>query len=560
MSRLTRENPANRFRNRGGSQKDAASDVRETASGATINTAAIAGAQSDGGGDVAAALASIHAQAAAAGLAIVDLPVSTLAPHPLNAKRRSAPQPGHPKWEELVGSIREVGRVVIPLLVVTRAAFLEHRPALVDRVPADAEHIAIYGHRRSAAARFVGLDTVPVIVDDSVMENGGDLVAMGLENSGRDDLDILETAHQYANFIDDGLSQPAIGEIMGVSQPTVSRHLALLWLSPEAQAVVSTDKKAGTIGLVAAETLARELPIGKARWEWQSFIDDDSTSPERADDQRTALTYILEGTPAKRAVERVRAERRSRLVAAESGFELIEDPRARFGAQFDRHQLLEVPAAGTGGVVAALDADTRTLVYFRETIPESKPTDDRAASAEPVEQTGPAGQAVEGDEDSRLRAAAQRARRAAAATSAAKGASKDRLSTLLIQLTKSRVRTDAPRVWALAHSWLHVSDASSASEWQARFERETDPKAIQRGLWAVALAACETRASDKSRPWDQLDATYFTCLSDTAEYTPTAWELARLSKLRSDVESIHGELTAENHAQDSTEAVGSPVD
>ncbi|WP_280217292.1 ParB/RepB/Spo0J family partition protein [Nocardia neocaledoniensis] len=564
MSRLTRENAAARFRNRRESSE--ASEVRDATSGAGIDIAAIA-ADSNGSGDVAAALANIHAKAAAAGLSIVDVPVASLAPHPFNPKRRSRPQPGRPQWEELILSIRKVGKVVIPLRVVTRAAFLEHRPNMADRIPADAEYVMIYGHRRRAGALAEGLETVPAIVDDSVMENGGDLIEMGLENSGRDDLSLVETAEHYANFIDDGLSQPAVADIMGVSQPTVSRHLALLWLSPEAQDLVSTEKRPGTIGLVAAETLARELPIGTARWEWQTYIDDEvATSQQRVEDQRTALTYMLDGVPAKRAVERVRTEHRSRRAAADAGFEVVEDPRERFGDLLDKHQLPEAPEAGTAGIVAALDEDTRTLVYFRESLPESEPDATQPGGASRKQRSAPDA-AKAADEEGRLRSAAQRSRRVAAASLAAKGASKDRLGALLIQLTKVRVRTDSPRAWALAHSWLHgggAPSAASVAEWQDQFDAETDQKAIQRGLWAVALAACETRAADKTREWDALDAAYLGFLVDGAEYAPTPWETKQLARLRSPaadpIRPIHGESTAEPPEDATVEGSDSPTD
>lgn len=565
MSRLTRDNAAARFRSRreGGD----ASEVREATSGEGIDAAAIL-AESNGSGDVAAALANIHAKAAAAGLSIVDVPVACLAPHPFNPKRRSRPQPGRPQWEELILSIRKVGKVVIPLRVVTRAAFLKHRPNMVDRIPADAEYVMIYGHRRCAGALAEGIETVPAIVDDSVMENGGDLIEMGLENSGRDDLSLVETAEHYANFIDDGLSQPAVADIMGVSQPTVSRHLALLWLSPEAQDLVSTEKAPGAIGLLAAETLARELPIGKARWEWQTYIDDEATSPQRVEDQRTALTYMLDGVPAKRAVERVRTEHRSRRTASDAGFEVIENPRERFGDLVDKHQLPEAPEAGTEGIVAALDEDTRTLVYFRESLPEPEPEPDETPPGDASRKQRPAPDTAKAaDEDGRLRSAAQRSRRVAAASLAAKGASKERLGTLLIQLTKARVRTDSPRAWGLAHSWLYgggTTSAVSVEEWQDQFDSETDQKAIQRGLWAVALAACETRAADRNREWDALDAAYLGFLVDGAEYAPTPWETKQLARLRSSaadpIKPIHGESTAEPVEDATTEGSAPSTD
>lgn len=162
---------------------------------------------------------------------VLQLPVNEIAPHPFNAAERSQPQPDDPKWEELLASVRANG-VRLPLLAVGREAFVAARPEAGSSIDPGYRYVLIYGHRRRVAALEADRQSVPVVVDDAILADDGDLDAMATENLGRQDLPDLAEAELFARYSDIGLSQRAIAERLGVNQATVSRRLALLLLAP----------------------------------------------------------------------------------------------------------------------------------------------------------------------------------------------------------------------------------------------------------------------------------------------------------------------------------------
>lgn len=91
----------------------------------------------------------------------------------------------------------------------------------------------VYGQRRLAAARHIGLKTIPAIVDGEQLNAQGRTVEQLLENLQRDDLNALDTAKAYRQLLDAGLSQRQLAEQISVSQPTIANTLALL-KQPEA--------------------------------------------------------------------------------------------------------------------------------------------------------------------------------------------------------------------------------------------------------------------------------------------------------------------------------------
>ena len=60
---------------------------------------------------------------------VVEIAVSEIAPHPFNDNARSQPQPGDPKWDELLNGVRANG-IRLPVLIVPRDAFTAARPGL----------------------------------------------------------------------------------------------------------------------------------------------------------------------------------------------------------------------------------------------------------------------------------------------------------------------------------------------------------------------------------------------------------------------------------------------
>ena len=473
------------------------------------------------------AIAEIGALATAAGLTIDPaVSVATLAPHPWNDPTRSEPQPGNPKWEELLESVRENG-VQMPCLAVTRAAFVKARPTLEKRIPESVTHVLIYGHRRRCAAREAGQPTMPAVVDDKVVEEGRDLDLMALENWGRDDPDPVSLAHQFALFSEElKLGQRGIATRMGMSQAKVSRIMAANLLILEAQNAYSK----GEIGVDEVAKLASDLPFGPQR-RWQSAFDPAQDSEARADDQRAALRLIRSGMTAARAVARVVAERQAREQAAKIGVEMIDNPAERFGSDHDAHRIAapEEDELDPARVVASVDQDTGTLAFY-STDPPTSPS--LEAETAPARKSGPKTKL----DDGKARAAAQKARRAAAMQLVAKGAGREKLSSWLFTQLRYRIgAADNAKAWQLAFSWMReaeLCEQETVGEWQTAVEVETDAKVFQRAIWAVALAASELRASDKSRQWDEGDSEYLELLAEVEGFTRSPWESEQLRSAR----------------------------
>lgn len=470
----------------------------------------------DPSGGITAGLASL---AAADGQRFVEAPTAAIVPHPFNDPARSTPQPDSARWTELVNSVRAAG-VQVPILLVNRTAFVAARPTLETAIGPDAAYVIIYGHRRRAAAAAAGLATVPAVIDDSVLADGGDLDAMTIENLGREDLTELQQAEMFARYSEAGLGGRAIAEKVGVDQSTVSRRLRLLLLSPE---VVEAFEH-GRIKSAEAAELAKNLPYGPTRpWQAQSDIDADQESDQRRADQLAAYQLVVSGVTPKRAVERVLAERRSRQRAAAEGIELI-DPRARFGPAFQQYAVAS-PETVTGGVVAAIDPLQGGLVYY----PAATPSPD--ADSQP--RTEPA------DSSSKLlRTAAIKARRTACPRLVATPPPREKLLPLLASqyATGLAALAGSSAGWNLAFEFGRAAGLASArhpdvASYRAAATAKTELKQQLEIAWACAVAGYELHAADKSREgWNHLDATYLKLLQERANYSPTAWESERLER------------------------------
>lgn len=139
---------------------------------------------------------------------------------------------------ELAHSIRDVG--ILQPIVARR----DHHQQLV----------IVMGHRRHAAARQAGLDTVPVLIRND-MDPDDVLAAMIVENSQRLDLDPIEEARAIARLKRaDKASDAEVAHRISKSQAYVSGRLALLSLTPGQQAAV----RAGTLPLQRAVRLGRD--------------------------------------------------------------------------------------------------------------------------------------------------------------------------------------------------------------------------------------------------------------------------------------------------------------
>jgi ParB family chromosome partitioning protein len=180
------------------------------------------------------------------------VPVEALEPSPFQ------PRGGMDKagLEELAASIRENG-ILQPILV---------RP----KPGSDGTYQIVGGERRWRAAQVAQLHEVPVVVRDL-----GDREAMAaglVENLQRQDLNAIEEAAGYHRLIEEfGLTQDALGQVIGKSRSHIANTLRLLGLPAAvrdlvAQGVLSAGHARALIGAgdpaaLAAQIVARGLNV-----------------------------------------------------------------------------------------------------------------------------------------------------------------------------------------------------------------------------------------------------------------------------------------------------------
>lgn len=481
---------------------------------------------------------------------VVNLAVSEIAPHPFNDDARSQPQPGDAKWEELLNGVRANG-VRLPVLVVPRDSFTAARPGAAQQIPDDAKYVLVYGHRRRAAALEAGRDTVPAVVDDSIMAEDGDLDAMATENLGRQDLSELAEGDLFARYSEIGLTQRAIAERLGVDQATVSRRLALLLLAPEVRAAVES----GDLKVTEASHFANLLPYGPPR-RWQKTKDPEQDTELRRGEQIAALRFVVEKDwTGKSAAERVNAERVARGDAESLGVPIVDDPEAELGPNFYDHRISRDALGDTADVFGVINPHTGQLDLYRRTAPqsavaegslnepaagESKPTppaDDRTAeSAADPDDAEPAGEYDTDPDDAG--AAAEAAALAeeksveAAAAKAAQARRRDACAGLI-----NHPPSNADLLKVLVRQCLSgVSARSQTSavrallkDWDASVDG-TGEKARNTRAWHIAVASAELHTAELKGVWDDDAIAHLDMLTERVGYQPTEWENRRLSE------------------------------
>lgn len=543
----------------GGDDSDDESIVDDTAA----PTAAAAG---EAGKDISTALSAL-AQASeyrddtGNTFVIHQLPLTRVAPHPWNPASRSKAHPRNPAWQRFVRSLRTRGQDT-PALVVTRAAWLRARPHLAHVVE-DADYVLVYGHRRRIGLIEADREFLRAVVDDSVLEGDQDLDAMNAENSERENLSLVEQAQQWAVYsIELGLTQEQIGERVNNHQSTVKRRLALNLLTPEAQAALDAyerrdrgdleDEEANELAKFTANdanVVATKLPWGP-KMPWQKSSDPDQDSDLRREEQNRVLELIIEGWIARRAVDRVLAERRSRQMAAQGGLDIV-DPADRFGDTAAEHRIfLQVGAdeAQKQGLLGAIDPDTGALAYYSpDPVPAADPADTAPADEDnsPTEHPGESGDGEKqhpedaaesdaqperrkpkADPDAKERQAATKARRMAAAKVAITAPGKTVLSDLIVSQYARGVVVDK-NARELAHQWARAGELTSTAtpaEWQAE-------ATVPTLAWAVAVAAAELNAAG-GRDWSHADVDYLDLLKSRGGYEPSLWEQRQIHDAR----------------------------
>ena len=482
---------------------------------------------------------------------VVELAVAEIAPHPFNDDTRSQPQPGNPKWEELLNAVRANG-VRLPLLVVPREAFAAVRPGVAASIDEDARYVLIYGHRRRAAALEAGRHTVPAVVDDAIMTDDGDLDAMAAENLGREDLSELAEAELFARYSEVGLTQRAIAERLGVDQATVSRRLALLLLAPELRNAVAD----GRLPSAEAAALSGKLPYGPLR-RWQKGKDTDQDTEARRTEQTEALRLVLDhGWLASRAAERIIAEREARAEAAALGVPLVDDPRAEFGDNYLSRRVSRDQMSPGADVLGAINPNTGQLDLYT--------VDDDSSAAAPAPDGPPPSSATtpapiaddahsaagenaadeaDGDDTSTAppaadpaEAAAARAAEREAAAAAASQAHRRQSCAALITHQPSNAELLKLLVGQYLSGVAARCQTSAVGallrDWDASAEGSGD-KARSARAWHRAVAAAELHTAELGATlWDDDAVSHVEMLIQRVGYQPTEWEQRQLDTAR----------------------------
>lgn len=470
------------------------------------------------------------AEAAAEGLKVVQVDPCALIPHPFNDPSRSLVDRDNRAWTDLLDSIAANG-VRIAGAAVTRSAFTQRWPHLVlNDVPGD--YILIYGHRRRAAAVATATATMPVIIDDRLLDAAdGGLVAMYEENQAREDLSPLAEAELLAKFIDEiQLTQRDLAAMLGLAQTTVWRRLSLLLLATEIQTAVAHNDFSPT----EAAKLAAKLPYGPARaWQKDTNAAEQNSAQRRTEQLRAYHLIRTTGTLADSAADRVINERQSRAEAAAKGIEII-DPAAQFGDSAREHRIYDdIDDAAGEDLVAGLD-DLGLLAYYstRTALPahntNEAPSDSAAAAAadsagddEPAEESTPP--PVRKNKKPAEAAAAKRSRREAAQRIVASPPPQTQLLQIFADQYALGVTALAgtSAAEALAAQWGHQKD-----------DQLDDPQARLQRAWVLALAGYELHTSGQPEgAWAAPQPLYYALLRGRAKYNPSSWERRQLDKV-----------------------------
>ncbi|MGW6866490.1 ParB/RepB/Spo0J family partition protein [Streptomyces sp. NPDC054901] len=172
-----------------------------------------------------------------------------------------SPNPDNPRdtlgdIEGLASSLTEIG-LVQAITVATVEAYLNERPGREDELANGATYVVIDGHRRLAAAREAGIESVRITINDALAATDEKLLeAAFVANAQRENLTDLEEAQALSQLVKLYGSQHKAAKRLGVTQPYISQRLSLLALAPDLQA----DLEAGRRKVEHVRGLAKLTP------------------------------------------------------------------------------------------------------------------------------------------------------------------------------------------------------------------------------------------------------------------------------------------------------------
>lgn len=143
-------------------------------------------------------------------MAVVNMPVECLIPHPQNPRKDLG------NLEELTASIKENG-------IYQNLTVIPVNEAVPGEEP---KYMVVIGHRRLEAAKRAGLQEVPCAIVRGLTETQ-QLQTMLLENMQRSDLTVYEQAQGFQQLLDFGMDIEDISQQSGFSKRTIRRRLEI---------------------------------------------------------------------------------------------------------------------------------------------------------------------------------------------------------------------------------------------------------------------------------------------------------------------------------------------
>lgn len=218
-----------------------------------------------------------------------------------------------------------------PAVAVTREAYLKLWEDEADAVGTH-RYVIANGERRYRGSQAAGLETLEVIVDDTIAETRATFLdAVLSENNDREDLDPVEQAIGIQTMVDQLGGKAKVAEHYGKSAGWVTQQLYLLKLAPELQQLVS----AGTLPVRETRALIK-LPVEDQASEWERRLlkrDEPKPQPspaaaEPSAEPETFTAVKNEGTSAAPTADTNPAGSGAEDVSAEA-FTAVKNPTPR---------------------------------------------------------------------------------------------------------------------------------------------------------------------------------------------------------------------------------------
>ena len=154
--------------------------------------------------------------------------LGNICPDPRNARRLEITPENDPKLLELADSIKQFGDVIEPIVVRLRP-----EESLQGDYYPECHYMLISGHRRLAAAKLAGLETIHCSMWENVSDNQAFEMQL-IENLHRADLSYIEEAEAYKRMKEElGYNYGEIALRVGKSEKHIGRYIKLLTLPDE---------------------------------------------------------------------------------------------------------------------------------------------------------------------------------------------------------------------------------------------------------------------------------------------------------------------------------------